>query len=247
MVLLTLLFALFSAASGAAALQLTITNNCPTAIPIFINGAAQTTAADRAADYPSVPPGHSIVRTYEDTWSGLVYTNGNAPGSPGNSGVGTTRVGFINQPGYYYIVKDPQEFNTGVQVLPDTPAHDGFCTRLTCNSRYCANALLKPVVDYPAPGPSAPTPPFWRCPGTAGFTVRFCPTGGFPRTDGTMQLHPNGAEALCLESAEGAQSGSGLHIAPCVDAQAAQRWRFLGDPAGSSGAQLEPADRKSVV
>lgn len=238
-VLPLLLLLLFAPIGAYSARQITIVNNCPTPIPIFINGAAQAADIAAEADYPSLAPGQSISRTFEDSWDGLVYSNANAPGSPGNSGIGTTRVGFINQPGYYYIVKDPTSFNTGVQIVPDTPAGGGFCSRLTCNSQYCANTQERPVVNYPVPGAASPLPPLYRCPGTGGYTVRFCPTGTFPRTDETMRLHPNGDSSRCMEALGTSQNGTLIQVSGCTDAPS-QRWRFLGNPvSGGGGAQVE--------
>lgn len=101
--------------------RLTIINLCPEAIPIYINGELQGNGAE-------VPSGESIERTFPDSWNGLVYTNANAPNSPGNSGVGTTRVGFENTGGYYYLIKDPSQFNIGVNVVPDL---DAVCSPLS--------------------------------------------------------------------------------------------------------------------
>ncbi|KAJ2934090.1 hypothetical protein H1R20_g3004, partial [Candolleomyces eurysporus] len=87
-----------------------IANGCPNAITIYVNGESRG----------SVAPGASIVNTVADNWTGFIYSNVNAPG--GNTGAGTTKAGFVNQAGYYFIIKDQSNFNTGVSIVPSASA-----------------------------------------------------------------------------------------------------------------------------
>jgi hypothetical protein len=68
-----------------AARQYLITNKCPKPITLFINGESQGTLTAN---------GGSTQRTFDNTFSGLIYTDANG----GNqNGVGTTRAGFFGQ------------------------------------------------------------------------------------------------------------------------------------------------------
>jgi len=62
----------------------TIRNRCPQSITVYINGQTQGLLAMN--DFKN--------RTFEDSWSGLIYTDSNG----GNAnGAGTTRAGFYGQ------------------------------------------------------------------------------------------------------------------------------------------------------
>lgn len=110
-----------------ANLQFTINNKCPQPITLYINGESQGSLASNGI----------ISKIYSNNWSGFIYTNLNA--GSGNTGVGTTRAGFygnvrhclcmaiefltfhILQASYYYIVRDLNNFNTGVSIAPTSP------------------------------------------------------------------------------------------------------------------------------
>ncbi|RXW19364.1 hypothetical protein EST38_g6502 [Candolleomyces aberdarensis] len=168
-----------------------IANGCPNAITIYVNGESRG----------SVAPGAAIVNTVADNWTGFIYSNVNAPG--GNTGAGTTKAGFVNQAGYYFIIKDQSNFNTGVSIVPSASASNGLCPRVTCNSRFCANTYTEQPASFPEPSGNAPAPPLFSC-SSGSFTVRFCPNGAFPRSDGTVSIHPRGNTGKCLDARGGA-------------------------------------------
>lgn len=62
--------------------QYTIVNECPTSIPLYVNGASQGT----------IGSGGNITRTYPNSWDGVMYTSAN--GGNQNAIFGTSRAGF---------------------------------------------------------------------------------------------------------------------------------------------------------
>jgi hypothetical protein len=70
-----------AAAPGAFARLYTITNGCPQAITLYINGESQGKLA----------VGATTTRTMNENWSGFIYTDANG-GS--QTGTRTTRAGF---------------------------------------------------------------------------------------------------------------------------------------------------------
>ena len=102
-----------------------ITNSCPTSVDLYINGENQGPIAS----------GATTSRTFDDNWSGYIYTDANGGNA---SGVNTTKAGFygpvsfssylfgpyLNRPetDYYYLVVDPAHFNTKIAVsVPSLP------------------------------------------------------------------------------------------------------------------------------
>ncbi|TFK18778.1 ricin B-like lectin [Coprinopsis marcescibilis] len=214
------LLALNNILTARADREFTISNSCPDPIPVYINGESQGV----------IEPGQDINRTVADDWTGLIFTNFRAPG--GISGLGTTRAGFVNQAGYYYLVKDPSNFNVGVAVLPYEDVgilqNNGFCTRLSCSSPLCANAFAESLAQFPVPIPNVPPEsPLFEC-STTGYNVQFCPSGTYPRVDGTGRLHPNGNAGKCmtarLDTTGGrAINGTLVQISDCDDSPS-QSW-----------------------
>ncbi|KAF8148280.1 ricin B lectin domain-containing protein [Crassisporium funariophilum] len=194
--------------------QFTILNRCPQPIALYINGQTQGTLEANTGTN----------RTFEDTWSGLIYTTANA----GNAnGAGTTRAGFYGETNYYYIVKDPNHLNTGVSILPQVISAQAaaFCSVDTCDSAACPNAYSQQPTAFPAPTGTPPSPPLYECPGTSvGYTVTFCPSRTFPPPDGYVAIHPAGHPEKCLD-VRGAAFGNGtpVQIYDC-NGTAAQRW-----------------------
>ncbi|KAF9457289.1 G-X-X-X-Q-X-W domain-containing protein [Collybia nuda] len=200
-----------------AARRYNIVNNCPSTISVFINGNGQG----------PVPSGDTITRTFNNNFSGLIYSNANGGSS---SGSGTTRAGFYGPDDYYYIVKDSTNFNTGINITPiNRPSQFGFCVSATCNSLTCNNAYSSPPTGFPAQTGSAPTPPLYECPTpNTGYTVTFCPTGLFPPVlppvnKGTT-INPNGNNNKCLD-VRGAvfANGTPVQIYDC-NGSGAQNW-----------------------
>ncbi|KAJ2918185.1 hypothetical protein MD484_g2219, partial [Candolleomyces efflorescens] len=188
-----------------------IVNGCPSAITVYVNGDSRG----------SVAAGATIVNTVADDWTGFVYSNVNAP--EGNTGAGTTKAGFVNQAGYYLIIKDQSNFNTGVSIVPSVSASNGLCPRVTCNSRFCANTYTEMPSSFPEPSGNAPAPPLYSC-STGSFTVRFCPNGAFPRSDDAVAIHPKGNTGKCLDARGGAAAnGTVVQVYDCNGGNA-QRW-----------------------
>jgi hypothetical protein len=124
MMKLSVLSASLLATQALAVRKYSIVNSCPAAINLYINGESQGSLAAN---------GGTTVKEYPNTWSGFIYTDANG----GNqNGAGTTRAGFYGevhiaswvtfpsltpirvQSNYYYIVVDPQGFNTAVSISP---------------------------------------------------------------------------------------------------------------------------------
>ncbi|RDB27198.1 Extracellular exo-alpha-L-arabinofuranosidase [Hypsizygus marmoreus] len=220
----SLLFILAAPALLAhAARQIKVTNNCPSSINVFMNGNSQGYLDSGASTSSWVP----------NSFSGFIYTNANG-GS--QSGAGTTRAGFYGPNGYYYLVTDPKNFNTGVTISPNRgPVGPGFCVPATCNALSCSTAFTSPPTAFPPSKNVAPNVPLYSCPdgiNNVGYTVTFCPNGYFPPVlpprpppsqKGTA-LHPNGNNNKCLD-VRGAKfaNGTPVQIYDCNGTNA-QKW-----------------------
>ncbi|RDB27209.1 Endo-1,4-beta-xylanase A [Hypsizygus marmoreus] len=201
-----------------AARQIIVTNKCPSAINIFQNGESQGSLAS----------GSSRTSTVTNNFSGFIYTDANG-GS--QSGAGTTRAGFFGQRAYYYLVVDPNGFNTAVTITPSQAPNNGFCVPAACSSVTCSTAFTSPPTAFPPTSTSPPTVPLYRCPKTpnnVGFTITFCPSGSFPPppTETGRVLHPNGRNNKCLD-VRGAvyANGTPVQIYDC-NGTGAQQWIF---------------------
>jgi len=193
---------------------ITIRNRCPQSITLYINGQSQGLLATNGIRNS----------TFNDNWSGLIYTNVNG----GNAnGVGTTRAGLYGQTNYYYIVKHPNLFNTGVSIAPkvNNVSAGSFCIPTKCDSTGCVAAYSEPPTGFPAPMDSAPAPPLFECPETSvGYNVTFCPEKTFPPTSGAVKIHPGASSSKCVD-VRGAifVDGTPVQIYDCNET-AAQRW-----------------------
>ncbi|RDB27201.1 Extracellular exo-alpha-L-arabinofuranosidase [Hypsizygus marmoreus] len=199
--------------------QITVTNNCPSSINVFMNGNSQGYLGSGASTTSWVPNG----------FSGFIYTNANG-GS--QSGAGTTRAGFYGPNGYYYLVTDQNNFNTGVTISPNCAPGGGYCVPASCNSLSCSTAFTSPPTAFPPPGNVAPNVPLYSCANANngnGYTVTFCPNGYFPPvlpppSNNGIALHPNGNNNKCLD-VRGAQfaNGTPVQIYDCNGSNA-QQW-----------------------
>jgi len=195
---------------------MTIVNRCPTSINLFINGQAQGTLNQ---------DGGSTSRTYDDNFSGLIYSTANGGQS---NGAQSTRAGFYGQTNYYYIVKDPNHLNVGISIVPRIlllSATGNICAPTTCDSTGCPTAYTDAPTSFPSPsGSTAPPPPLFSCPGTdVGYTITFCPEKTLPPA-GFTTIHPNSQGNKCLD-VRGAifSDGTVVQIYDC-NGTAAQRW-----------------------
>ncbi|KAF8890492.1 ricin B lectin domain-containing protein [Infundibulicybe gibba] len=211
-----ILTALLSA-SGALARTYTIINRCPQSISYFANGTTQGLFGDLAAN------GGTVIQEFPQSWSGLIYATTNG----GNT---ITRAGFLGDSGNYWLVVDPNHFNTGLRVTPSSTPQNGFCSEITCDSPTCTSAFQQPPTTFPAPTTTPPAPPLFACAGDTGYTVTFCPSGTFPPPAGTVALHPNGNQAKCLD-VRGAvyANGTPVQIYDC-NGTPAQRWVITSGP-----------------
>ncbi|KIK01011.1 carbohydrate-binding module family 13 protein [Laccaria amethystina LaAM-08-1] len=195
-----------------ANLQFTINNKCPQPIMLYINGESQGSLAFNGI----------VSKIYSNDWSGFIYTNLNA--GSGNTGVGTTRAGFYGNASYYYIVRDLNNFNTGVSIAPTSPISNGFCDVDVCNNATCTNVYNSPPTQFPAPSIVAPSVPLYQCPGSTGYTVTFCPADMFPVPKDAVGLHPIRSANKCLDVRGGIfQNGTAVQIYDCNET-AAQKW-----------------------
>ncbi|KDR77638.1 hypothetical protein GALMADRAFT_409624 [Galerina marginata CBS 339.88] len=92
-------FAILAAAAALAPTRIlaerliTVTNRCPHAITLYINGQTQGLLATSSATN----------RTFYDFLNGLIYTDANGEGANGAS---TTKARFYVPTNYHYVVKD---------------------------------------------------------------------------------------------------------------------------------------------
>ncbi|EAU89191.1 G-X-X-X-Q-X-W domain-containing protein [Coprinopsis cinerea okayama7 len=198
----------------------TVTNNCPTAIDLFIGQNSEG----------SLATGASIVKTGLGPTAGFFYTTTN--GGVVNGQLVAARAGFFLEPTYwyYYIVRDqnPNNFNTGISITPDKPVSDGFCTVATCNFGNCTTAYNSPPVFHsPVPPPAdapAQNPPIYQCKEPdVNFLITFCPSGTWPQAPG-VEVKPNFNENKCLD-VQGAvfANGTPVQVYDCNGTNA-QKW-----------------------
>ncbi|KAF9473924.1 G-X-X-X-Q-X-W domain-containing protein [Pholiota conissans] len=212
LLLSTLLFATPLLASPVSPRQTTrqyiVHNQCPAAVNLYIAGAFDST----------IPQGGNVTK-FLSTGAGFWYTDANL-GTP--TAEGTAKAGFLDD--FYYIVTDPTYINAGISVAPrDRPAVDGFCPKIECDSRDCANAFTQPPTRFPSPSNIAPTPPYYRCPySNTTYDITFCPTGVFPPL--TTTLHPDYTVQKCID-VRGAvfANGTPVQIYDC-NGTPAQNW-----------------------
>ncbi|KAF9041471.1 ricin B lectin domain-containing protein [Panaeolus papilionaceus] len=192
-----------------------IVNKCPTSIDVWVAGVFETTLAVGASKDRSVMANE-----------GFVYTTAN-----GGQGAKSTRVGFFddnnNGRHFYYIVKDVDNFNVGVSVVPNNhPVTDGFCGPAVCNDVVCNTAFTQPPTRFPPAEPTPPNLPGFRCTFTdVTYTITFCPTGAFPTNSQLgrpINFNFNPSKCLDVRGAVYA-NGTPVQIYDC-NGTGAQRW-----------------------
>ncbi|KAJ7592610.1 G-X-X-X-Q-X-W domain-containing protein [Mycena floridula] len=195
-----------------------ITNNCPIPVTLYINGESQGTLASS---------GGFTTRTFDNNWSGFIYTDANQGNSDGS---GTVRAGFFGEDNYYYIVIDPSWINVGVSIIPiDRAPKGGFCFHDLCEFGNCdtSAAFQQPPTRFPAPQSGIPpNAPLFECPQTGtGYTVTFCPSGTIPNLQtGASTIQPTGHSNKCLDVRGGVfANGTPVQIYDCNGTQA-QKW-----------------------
>jgi hypothetical protein len=188
-----------------------IQNQCPSQINLYINGEYQG----------PLSRGGQTERDFDSHFSGFIYTDANG----GNqNGLGTTRAGFYGEYEYYYVVVDPNHFNTGVTISTGQLSYEGYCSDAYCGTLTCPNVFHQPPTFFPPPVSHAPALPLHGC-GTSQFKVTFCPDGRFPSPDDlAVTLHPNGNQGKCLDVRGGVfANGTPVQIYDCLDTPA-QKW-----------------------
>jgi len=195
-------------------------NQCPTQINLFVAGTQVNT----------IPTGGTITRV-DNVDAGFWYTDANGGRY---TGVGTTRAAFSNE--FYWLIKDPGNINTGLQVTPrNHPLTSGLCTSIGCTDIVCSQAFTG-IPQSPPPGLSSvpPVAPFFECFTNSTFDLTFCPDEKFPLNSG-IPIHPDGNDAKCLD-VRGAkfQNGTPVQIFDC-NQSAAQKWFLVR---GSTKVQL---------
>ncbi|KAF9523124.1 ricin B lectin domain-containing protein [Crepidotus variabilis] len=191
----------------------TIVNQCPDAIPLYINGQSQGTLAR----------GGTIDQTYPDNWTGLVYTTANNGEA---NGAKTTRAGFYGQTNYYYVVKEQAAMNTGISIVPRILAKvRAFCASVACDSLACPSSYNQAPSSFPSPTAQSPSSPLFSCPGmNVGYTITFCPEKVFPPPAGTVNIHPSGISSKCIDVRGGIfKEGTPVQIYDC-NKTPSQRW-----------------------
>ncbi|KAF8890491.1 ricin B lectin domain-containing protein [Infundibulicybe gibba] len=202
-------------AASVLALDFTIVNKCPKEISVFINGQLRTLLK---------ASGGSLVQTLGPTFVGAITSDVN--GGNGVTGVGSTKAGFNGLAGYYFIVTDPKNFNTGMSIVPKSPAKDGFCGPAACDEEGCKSAFTGMPSTFPPPGNKPPPAPLNACPGeTAGYTITFCPSENFPKPKPQpVEIHPSGKPKKCLDvRAANFANGTPVQIFDC-NGTPAQKW-----------------------
>ncbi|PPQ65558.1 hypothetical protein CVT24_010821 [Panaeolus cyanescens] len=192
--------------------HITISNRCPTSIPLYINGKSSG----------RLSPGTAITKAFDKDWHGQIYTslNGGLP-----SGKNATRAGFFGSSGYYYVLQDPDYFNVGVSITPRIRHKDGFCTVASCDTANCGTAFSSPPGSFPVLSHIPPALPLHSCHiSKPKYTVTFCPSRAIPSGQDAVRLHPNGNTNKCLEVRGGVfTNGSPVQIYDC-NKSAAQNW-----------------------
>jgi hypothetical protein len=188
--------------------QYTVYNKCPTPIDLYIAGVKDST----------IPKGGYLVK-FLGTGAGFFYTDANG-GGPAR---GSVRAAFYED--FYYMVVSPNPINAGLQVEPKGhAASNGFCETIQCNNRGCPQAFSQPPTRFPGRAPTAPTPPFYRCPyPDVPFDITFCPTGGFPNPNQGQPIHFF-FQNKCLDVKGGVlANGTPVQIYDC-NGSPAQQW-----------------------
>ncbi|KAF9529143.1 hypothetical protein CPB83DRAFT_906373 [Crepidotus variabilis] len=134
--------------------------------------------------------------------AGMIYTTMNC--SPTNET--RTRAGFYYDglTTYYYVVKNWDNFNTGIHIEPNYPEKNGsgYCRPLDCWTFNCLSFNTPPLGPGVENGSTRPPKlPMWECLYTdVSFIVNFCPTGNFSSNQGrATTIHPNGNPNKCLD------------------------------------------------
>ncbi|TFK37402.1 G-X-X-X-Q-X-W domain-containing protein [Crucibulum laeve] len=207
--------------SARAPTQYVVHNLCPQPINLYIGG-----------NYDSVLPTGGSVTRFMGPNAGFFYTNANG-GAQGGGGM--TRAGFALDEYYYYIVKDVNNFNTGMSIAPrNRPMHQNTCETARCDDFSCTTAYSQPPSNFPAATAMAPQPPLYACLfSNTTYDITFCPSGAFPIKP--VEIHPRYIEDKCLDVRGGIlANGTPVQLYDC-NGTPAQKWILKR---GSTAVQL---------
>lgn len=203
---------------------ISVVNNCPSDISLFKSGIPQGYLAQHASKDFTVPP----------DWSGLIYSSANG-GS--QSGSFTTKAGFYFPNNNYYIVRDEQHFNTGIEIVPVRAQYSGDCSKATCTTPDCGSNAF---TSMPTGFMGKPTAPLFQCSKNGwDYLVTFCPDGTFPpaihrkavvhhpagRVDPGSPIHPSWNKQNCMAVEGEFPNGSSVVIEKCTGASS-QLWVY---------------------
>ncbi|TFK37931.1 ricin B lectin domain-containing protein [Crucibulum laeve] len=210
---LIIFFFLTNGVFSQSIIQYTIQNRCPADINLYIGGRLDGL----------IPTGDNVTRFLAPD-AGPFYTDANG----GNAnGVGSTKAGFYLQSSYYYVVVDPNHFNTGINISP-RPAipRSAFCRSIECDDITCANVFTQTPTTFPPfqTGVVPPLPLFGCSNANTTFDIIFCPLGFFGNQG--VAIHPNGNLDKCLDY-RGRVFGNGVpvQIFDCLGSTG-QRWHI---------------------
>ncbi|PPQ97857.1 hypothetical protein CVT26_013026 [Gymnopilus dilepis] len=192
-----------------------VINECPAALNLYINGQQDSLIDSGSSDFKIL--GLSLTSFYTD------LNGGNPNGSL------STQAHFnpaTNQFMWYYIVKSPDNFNTGVEILTSQTAANGICEPAECVDASCNTAFTPATAPTSFTTPSAPL--LNQCAKTiVVYNVTFCPGGFFPgNAPSSTTIHPDFDDSKCLD-VQGAvyENGTPVQIFDC-NGTGAQQWEL---------------------
>ncbi|KAF8903451.1 G-X-X-X-Q-X-W domain-containing protein, partial [Gymnopilus junonius] len=184
----------------------------PRSLKLYINGQLDGTVTNGSSEFKILGP--SITSFYTD------LNGGNANGSL------STQANFNAAFMWYYIVKNADSFNTGVEILAvGQTAANGKCETVECNEASCNTAFT--AANAPTSF-TTPTPPLNQCAKVGVvYNVTFCPGKFLPgNTPSSTTIHPDFDDTKCLD-VQGAvyENGTPVQIFDC-NGTGAQQWEL---------------------
>ncbi|TFK22298.1 hypothetical protein FA15DRAFT_657639 [Coprinopsis marcescibilis] len=161
-------------------IRFAIYNRCSEPIDIYING-----------DKITATGAETILREFEDGWSGLIYSDANGGSQDGHTG--TLRAGFFGD-GRYFMVRDPAWINVpfSMNAVFHAESQPSTCQGISCTEYGCEfSAMFTEMPDV-----STPVGGLMRhCPEVNPlFEFDFCQAGGLRR----RQIKHVGAPRQCV-------------------------------------------------
>ncbi|KZP12385.1 hypothetical protein FIBSPDRAFT_1050103 [Athelia psychrophila] len=169
---LTALFVAASAATAVMAHTITLTNNCGSSVPVYVDS-AYSPVAYTGAQPGTIGAGSSVAITLPTGWNSRICHNADGKNCADGATVDSMSEFNLDSGGLdYYDISNIEGYTIAQEIVAHGTSSFGGCGTVECTSASCACSQAYPVGDPSGCGDDAPVK---SCPSAGDFTITYCP------------------------------------------------------------------------